>query len=113
MKDSGLTALAARQAVPPSGLPAVVFRAPSLALGSAFSPQPSVHLALDPRRSIDSFAPAQLNGTLRPQSGAALTGLPTAISPQLFQEFWFTLSGLPSVIPEHGDAWDSLRTSVA
>ena len=37
---------------------------------------------------------AQLNGTLRPQSGAALMGLPKAISPHLFQEIWFALDGL-------------------
>ena len=43
--------------------------------------------------SFDSLAPARLNGTLRPQSRAALTGLPTAISPHLFQEIWFTLAG--------------------
>jgi hypothetical protein len=35
-----------------------------------------------------------LNGTLLPQSGAALaTGLPSATSPYLFQEVWFKSLG--------------------
>jgi hypothetical protein len=68
---------------------------------SAFSLQSNsltADCSLDARPSIDSFAPAQLNGTLLPQSRAALTGLPTAISPHLSPENWFTLSGLPLVV---------------
>jgi hypothetical protein len=40
----------------------------------------------------------QLNGTFLPKSRAALTGLPTAISPHLFQEIWFASLRLLSAV---------------
>ena len=77
-----------RQAVPPNRVPLRgLLCARPLGLGSPLS-----GLLRSPI-SFDSLAPAWLNGTLPPQSRAALTGLPLAISSHLFQEIWFTQAG--------------------